>query len=75
MQWYFQEVKRELNGNDVVISPPNADESEAEPQPTSNETKVPPSLAPNPTNKEQEEQAAESTPTGANEEPTPSSGE
>ena len=71
VQLYFEQVKRELNGDDTMPATPTADESTAQSQPTSNETRVPPSLSANPTNEEQAEGVAETTPVEDNVESTP----
>lgn len=72
VQWYFQEVKRELNGSDMPISVPSTDATADQPQTNSQETTVPPSLKANPDNDEQAGAVAETTPVGDNVEPTTS---
>ena len=61
VQWYFQEVKRELNGSDMPMSAPSTDAA-AQPQPTSKETTAQPSLSANPVDEEKNEAVAETTP-------------
>lgn len=61
VQWYFEEVKRELNGSDMPMSTPSTDAA-AQPQPTSKETTAQPSLSANPVDEEKNEAVAETTP-------------
>lgn len=69
VQWYFEQVKRELNGGDFIPttpSTPSTDETAVQPQPTSNEN-----TAANPTDEEQAETTTETTPIGASLDATP----